>query len=324
MKHTSKIEPLPSRWDDFLKALLNRLATPSPPSLPSVRCLSAYTLSRMFTEIQKEQALPTTFPSGVKILNHLKAMGLASRVPIEGISKRVPSKDFYLIGIHASHDVDADPLELLQAYKQEGVICYFSALFYFNLTTQIPTHHHIATILKQKRRPRSEMTTVTFEQPSSDNSGKREKLGTRAFSYQDVPIYLTKRQENTIPGIKLRVFNPRTQIRMTTIEQTLLDTFQYPYKCGGPEVIFESWNAHINKINESLILEYLKKIDILSLTRRVGAMFDVMAYKPDPDLARFLEGTRRETLNITGIADIPLFRGTHYLRINQNWRILIP
>lgn len=314
---------LPARWDTFLKALTERLANPSK-HLPSVRCLSRYALSKLFREIQRELCLPSTFPSGTKILDHLVDMGLAAPVPIDGTKENLPSKTFYLLGFRTSHEIDVDPLELLQAYKQKGVVCFFSALFYFGLTTQIPTHHHIATIVKQKERSISEISESIISKTIRDNKSDRRKLGSYVFSYQGVPFYSTKRKESTIPGIKLRVFNPRTQIRMTTIEQVLLDTLQYPNRCGGPEVIFDSWKAQINKIDTSLIVEYLKKIDLLSLERRLGAMFDLLDYRSDKDLFDLLKVAKDKVSKTNEMNIISLFKGLQYSNMNSTWKVLIP
>ena len=319
----NKTIELPAKWDDFLNALTERLAKPSI-HLPSVRCLTKYELSKLFKKIRRELCLPSTFPSGLKILDHLVDMGLAAQIPIEGTKENFTSKTFYILGFRATHETDIDPLELLQAYKQKGIVCFFSALFYFDLTTQIPTHHHVATIVKQTERSSTEILDSIINETIHDHKSERGKLGSYVFSYQDLPFYSTNRNENTIPGIKLQVLNPRTQIRMTTIEQTLLDTLQYPYHCGGPEVIFESWKTHINKIDESLIIKYLKNINLLPLSRRLGAMLDIFDYHSGKDLLGFLEVVRSKISKNDEIRIIPLFKGVQYSNMNSTWRVLTP
>lgn len=312
--------PLPARWEEFLKAFTTRVAKPTA-SLMSVRCITRQTLSGIFVTIRKELNLPSTFPSGVAILNHLISMGLASRILVEGIPEDAPSREFFLLGIQESQETDVDPLELLQAYDQQGIICYFSALAYYNLTTQVPVHHHVATLTTQ-------MTKTTSERPSPvvvpKNANTKSKLGTYIFTREGVSFYCTKRVKNSIPGVKMRVISPRTHLRITTIEQTLLDTLQYPFHCGGQDVALESWGRHIRQIEGDLLLDYLKKTQIYPLTRRVGAIFDLFGIQPAKDLDSFLKESKAQIFALPEVPEIPLFKGIKSQRSNPTWKVLVP
>jgi predicted transcriptional regulator of viral defense system len=245
-------------------------------------------------------------------------MGFASRIPVEGTTETAPSKEFILLGIQESQDLDVDPLELLQSYDQQGTICFFSALAYFNLTTQVPVHHHVATLTNQANLERS----VTIVNPKKINT--KSKLGTYLFNYEGVPFYCTKRVKSSIPGIKIRVVSPRTNLRITTIEQTLLDTLQYPFHCGGQEVALESWERHIRQIEGDLLLDYLRAIRIDPLTRRVGAIFDFFGIPPAKGLDSFLKESKSRIFSQSEVPEIPLFRGINSQRINPIWKILVP
>jgi len=226
------------------------------------------------------------------------------------------------VGISASHDTMADPLEILQAYRPNGVICFFSALSYYELTTQFPTHHHIATIIEPTLTTNSVQTRTIAT--SSSNASNNKKFGLPVFSYQGVPFYAPRRNRNTIPGIKNRRFNPRTNIRITSKEQTLLDTLHYPLHCGGPEVVFEAWEDQRSILDEQALLGLLEATESTLLTRRLGALFDFMSYKPKDELSLFLEKTRVETQHSTDLAEISLLRGFHYSHINHNWKTFTP
>jgi predicted transcriptional regulator of viral defense system len=313
--------PHSPRWEEFLKAFTARVAKPTS-SLLSVRCITKQTLSGIFSEIQQELNLPSTFPSGVAIIAHLISMGFASRIPVEGTAGTAPSKEFILLGIQESQDLDVDPLELLQTYDQQGTICYFSALAYFNLTTQVPVHHHIATLTNQSTTNTNLERSATIVNPKKTNT--KSKLGTYLFNYEGVPFYCTKRTKSSIPGIKIRVVSSRTNLRITTIEQTLLDTLQYPFHCGGQEVALEAWGRHIGQIDGDLFLDYLRTIRIDPLTRRVGAIFDLFGIPPARDLDFFLKESKSRILSQPEVPEIPLFRGINSQRINPIWKILVP
>jgi predicted transcriptional regulator of viral defense system len=313
--------PHPPKWEEFLRAFTARIAKPTS-SLLSVRCITKQTLSGIFSEIQQELNLPSTFPSGVAIIEHLISMGFASRIQIEGTKGTTPSKEFILLGIQESQDLDADPLELLQAYDQQGTICFFSALAYFNLTTQVPVHHHVATLTNQTANNTNSERPVPVVNPNKTTT--KSKLGTYLFNYEGVPFYCTKRVKSSIPGIKIRVISPRTNLRITTIEQTLLDTLQYPFHCGGQEVALEAWGRHIEQIDGDLLLDYLRTIRIDPLTRRVGAIFDLFGIPPAKDLNSFLQESMSRILSQAEVPEIPLFRGINCQQSNPSWKILVP
>jgi len=317
----SKNKTLHPQWERFLKELSDNLSKPSP-DIPSVRCLTKKTLVSLFSNIQKTLALPSTFPNGTEILRLLSSMGLASTIATIKCEKKTPSKEFYLVGISASHDTMADPIEILQSYKPDGVICFFSALSYYELTTQFPTHHHIATIVKPILATKTEQTRTNIS--SSTRSNRTAKLGSLAFSYQGIPFYTTKRSRNTIPGIKNRRFNPRANIKITSKEQTLLDTLHYPLHCGGPGVIFEAWDTQLDSLDEKSLFDLLETINSPPLTRRLGALFDFLNYKPKTELSQLLRKTREKTQQLTELTEISLLRGFHYSHINPNWKVFTP
>jgi predicted transcriptional regulator of viral defense system len=313
----------PPKWEDFLRSLTDRLSK-TKSSLPCIRCLTKGTLVYLFKEIQKDLALPSTYPSGINIIEHLMAMGLATKIPLDNTTKVIPSKDLFIIGIFGSHSSEIDPLEMMQAYNLKGVICFFSALAHLNLTTQIPAHNHIANLMPRKKTETVQLTAENGGAAPMEVSKTRSKMGTPIFSYQNVPIFSTKRIVNSIPGIKSRILSPWAIIRMTTIEQTLLDTLQYPLQCGGSEVVFEAWEKQISNLNDDLILEYLKIINIPPLTRRLGAILDLFNHRPTSELSAFLEESRSNLFIQPEVPEIPILKGMFFSRLNSSWNVLIP
>ena len=310
-----------AHWEPFLSALTGRLAQPTP-DLLSVRCVTRQTLVQLIGEVASELQLPSTFPTGRKVIEHLVSMGFASHVPIADVSGSSPSRDFILLGIQESRDQQVDPLELLQAYDQQGVICYFSALAYYDLTTQMPSSHHIASLMKHTVEPGAKSTGKPSTAPAATK--RRSKLGTHVFSYEGVPFYSTKRARNTIPGVKTRVLSPATNIRIATVEQTLLDTLQYPFHFGGAEVVLESWQQATGKTDDDLFAAYLRAIQILPLTRRAGALFELLGLRPAGALGTYLDETKKLILAQPEIPWIPLLRGVPYSRESAGWKVLVP
>ncbi|MGA2533254.1 MAG: hypothetical protein ABSG19_09470 [Candidatus Aminicenantales bacterium] len=314
---------LPEKWEDFLRVLINQLSKTSP-ALPTVRCLTKKTLVNVFGDIKKELGLPSTFPTGIRILNRLISMGLARQIPVEETINSTPSNEFYLMGFQGSNEREIDPLELLQAFSPKGIICYLSALGHLALTTQVPVHHHIAIPTRDRPAMINEpLDAAPSLDPTAENI-ERSKLGTRIFSYEGIPYYSTKRVIRSIPGIKERVLSPWSTIRMTTIEQTLLDTLQYPYHCGGPDVVFEAWQTARDRYEEEDLLKGLKRIGLPPLIRRLGAVYDLLNYKPSKSLSAFLKEKRDQFFMQSENPPIPLLRGLTFSRLNSYWNVLIP
>lgn len=317
-------QALSHNWENFLRALTSRLSKPSS-SLPTVRCLTRKTLVGIFRDVERELSLPSTFPSGIKILKHLISMGLARRIPLEWTDIPAPSKEFYSMGFQGSQEPEIDSLELLQAFNKKGIICYFSALSHLELTTQVAVHHHVAIPIR--KRVDENIARPLEKAPNLDQLGetsKRSKFGTHIFSYEGIPYYSTKRAMHSIPGIQERILSPWATIRMSSMEQTLLDTLQYPYHCGGPEVVFEAWQSARDRYREEKLLECLKKIDLPPLIRRLGALYNLFDYTPSKPLGQFLEEKRMQFFTQSENSTIPLLRGSSFSQVDPQWNVLVP
>ncbi len=140
------------------------------------------------------------------------------------------------------------------AYEPSGVVCYFSALAFHSLTSQMPSHHHVALLTvpsrmggaKEVRQDEKEEVLrqeTVAKKPDTDKTtrSKANPLGKVIFSLLDIPYYLTRRTKRLVPGVQNRSNGPRSQFRITTYEQTLLDTLYRPQKSGGPAVVLKAW-----------------------------------------------------------------------------------
>jgi len=312
------------RWEAFLKALADNITDPSP-DRPTVRCWTRISLIKLFSEIKKQTKLPSTFPDSPEIIEHLINIGWAHPINIDVTQTRASrSKEFYLLDIGAAHGTNVDPLELLQAYSPYGVICYFSALAYHSLTTQLATHHHIADIYKPSTALKSGYLFSSIKKTDGPLISKRKlSLGEHLFNYQGIPCYIIQRSSALIIGIQTRILGPRTNIKITTLEQTLLDTFNKPRYCGGTSVIFEAWDEGMARLDKNILNDYLLRIDSSLLMRRVGAMFDLLNFDPSLELKTTLEKSL-EFSDQYSMTAIPLLPGLEFQALNKKWQVLIP
>jgi predicted transcriptional regulator of viral defense system len=307
-------------WESFLRNLANKISEPTSNQLTS-RCWSLKSLTTMIQEI-RTSGFPSNFPRTREILKHLINIGWAYRIDVEPPSAAITSAaEFYLLDIGAAHGITVDPLELLQASRPSGVICYLSALTYHSLTTQFPTHHHIAVIYKAApaHKAYDNQTSVVEDKPTA--SIKKSSLGNHLFTYEGVPFYQIKRSASRLIGVQTRILGPRTNLRITNIEQTLLDTLHMPKYCGGPPIVFESWEEGISNLDDDLLEDYLKKIDSHLILRRVGAMFDLLGFTPSRSIASILENVLKKNSMASAI---PMLPGYDFPVINNKWKVMTP
>src|SRR3989339_1455757 len=165
----------PEWCDAFLTALVNRLSVDLS-TAENPRCLSRHTLNRLLNSLESD-----TFRlrfSHRAIYEWLLHIGLLAPIPVEyGGTKPTLRTTFFRLDISTRRDENLSPLELLQAYDAEGVICYFSAIAFHSLSSQPPVHHHIgipSSATREQRPP-------TPRKSASSTPRESNPLGTRLF-----------------------------------------------------------------------------------------------------------------------------------------------
>jgi hypothetical protein len=315
----------------FLALLSNSIANPTA-DWPTVRFWTKTSLNRLFKKIRAKLDKSKQPLSNSELLNWMNKLGLASAVEADG-------ETFYLLEIGASPTSEIDPLELMMAYEPFGVICYFSAIAYHSLSSQVPSHHHVAVLTDSTRKrdanetglgnaddgPREEMTVNTT------SGGKRTRnkpnaLGKVIFSYSGIPYHSTRRMRRLLPGVQNRSNGPRGRIRITTYEQTLLDTLHRPQNCGGPAVVLEAWQeaSTSGRLDEERLLGYLNQMDYPSTTRRIGAMLQIMDYTSGAELKSYLDRAKRNIDRRSPYSQISLLPGFDYANLDEEWLVKSP
>src|SRR5262249_40394526 len=129
-----------------------------------------------------------------------------------------------------------------------------------------------------------------------------------------------------VPGVQTREHGPRTRVRLTTLEQTLLDTLYKPFHCGGPEVVFEAWQKAVDerRVDEEWLVEDLRGMDYPATARRLGVMLEMVGGTPGDELRRFLEACQGAIDRQSPYARISLLPGVNYQNLNEPWLVNTP
>ena len=309
----------PSDWHESLLARLVKRLSVEPSTDLNPRCLSEQTLFGVLDDIKEGDRLRDS-KSKSRIVVWLQEIGLMTVIPVDYTrGKSRACTRFYSFDIAKSPSSRVDPIELLQAYSADGVICYFTAIAFYSLSTQLPIHHHIAIPFESHTRSTAVRTT-TKRRPAV----ARNPLGTHLFDYDGLPFYETSREKRLLPGVQSRYIGPAAVIRITTLEQTLLDTLHRPLHCGGPAVVFEAWNQGLPRVNEDRLADYLASMDHRATVQRLGYMLDDLDYKPRSKLQDVLDRCRSRLDPADSSVYRQLFPGMEYRNLSRSWLVYGP
>ncbi|NJL29899.1 MAG: hypothetical protein HC897_19385 [Thermoanaerobaculia bacterium] len=299
-------------------AILTHLLDHPTAELPGVHCLNRATLHRLLHEVRAElQArglgiLRTNRP----LVEGLENAGLLKRLSIQPATTRTPP--IFAFDSRGESSLEVHPIEILQALEPRGVICYFTALELHGLTVQPTPHHHIATL--KIHRPASSTTGTS----KGGSHRAYDPLGTAILTYQGLPYYRTSRSSDLLVGYQLRYLDPRNLARVTTLEQTLVDTLHRPISCGGPEVVFEGWRNALDRLDDELLAALLERIGREDLSRKVGWMLETLERPTQGRLTDHLDQTRTEVDRSRVDTAPPLLQGFGNHRLDSRWMLRVP
>lgn len=129
---------------------------------------------------------------------------------------------------------------------------------------------------------------------------------------------------DSAPGVQRRYLDATTIFRVTTREQTLLDTILYPVQCGGPAVVFEAWDTGLETLDEPRLLSYLDAIGDLRLDLKIGYILEQRDFEAGPELSARIDAARRFMTESKDPLPIPLLRGYHFSRTDKLGLLGVP
>jgi hypothetical protein len=313
------------RWDLMFRKLKHTVASPTDEH-PAARIWRDSDLTAAISQVRKAHAaeLLTNFPSAKAVIKRMLSIGWLQEISVENPASKAASTRLYLLDMEATEEDTPEAWELLQGFTTNGVLCYFSALAFHELTTQIPSFHHIG--IPKDPSPRIEPSTIpTTSQPSTAGKKQRDPLGSFVFNFQETPCYTTSRDVSLMPGVQTREIGPRTRLRITTPEQVMLDTLWQPLKCGGQAIAFEAWERGVTRWNPDRMAKHLKSINRHEWERRVGAMLSQIGVIPESGaLSDLLETRKQKVKNTSDLTPLPLLNHLPASTLLPEWGVLVP
>ena len=312
----------PSNKDAFLEhlvhAVVGRFAKPTD-ELPSVQCASKAALFHALLGARKElRSLSHERLSREHLLEQIVRTGLIRPLPIQPL---LPGLRYELFAVGLIDDPDViSPAEILMAMAPKGVICYFSAIQIHGLSTQIPPFHHIAELV---HKTPSEGPVSSGQAETGRPLRPRDPLGTKVFNYRDQDYYITRRVNSRVLASQQLIQSDRALVRITSLEQTLVDCLTRPKPCGGPPTVFEAWNEGSRLLDQESLAGLLVRLRDATLNRRVGYMIEncgnpITALR----LKNLLDESRLQPLKSPSPQS--LLPGIDYEKVSSRWQLRVP
>lgn len=179
-------------------------------------------------------------------------------------------------------DEEINPLEIATAFHPKSYLCYQTALFWNELTEQVPQTFYIG-----QERPETSSKGQTPE--SFDDFELRDAFVKAPMEHKNVGTFgqyryiILVRAYTGNAGVESRKisFNgKKITISITGLERTLLDCISVPENAGGISNVVEAIRLGSKNIDIDLFYKLYQKLGFkYPHWQRVGFLFDRLGYK---------------------------------------------
>jgi len=171
-----------------------------------------------------------------------------------------------------------DPLELINVFGRNSYASYFTALYINELTDQVPKTYHV-TIPRSNRNRLSVKSYSELDFYSvRDTFMKKPRKTNYILRYENNRYVLLERDVIYSLGVRNKKFlseQKEVEIRVTDLEQTLLDCAIAPYHSGGINSVLTAFNLASEDLNLGRLFSYYKAEGyIYPYWQRVGFLIE--------------------------------------------------
>ncbi|MHC4282138.1 MAG: type IV toxin-antitoxin system AbiEi family antitoxin domain-containing protein, partial [Planctomycetota bacterium] len=149
--------------------------------------------------------------------------------------------------------------QLLLSIKPNCHFTHYTAMFFHELTEQIPKTIYINWEQTPKGRPKQKL-----EQKRIDWAFKRKtRLSKNIAEYQNIKIHLLNGMFTDNLGVTDGIGPNGEKIRLTDVERTLIDITVRPEYAGGVFEVLKAYRLAHNKVSINRLVATLKKINYI-------------------------------------------------------------
>ncbi|MBK6993811.1 MAG: hypothetical protein IPH31_02385 [Lewinellaceae bacterium] len=154
---------------------------------------------------------------------------------------------------------EASPYELALALRRNAYFSHYTALYFHQLTEQLPKSIYVTIEQSQKHFIREPILQENIDKAFA----KPQRVSENHANYGDYTIYLLNGMYTKNEGVEILDYSRQGKLPMTNLERTLIDCAVRPAYSGGVGEVLKAFRnardkASINKLNA-----ILKKLDFI-------------------------------------------------------------
>lgn len=177
-----------------------------------------------------------------------------------------------------SPEPEPGPYELISCFKKRSYASYFCALFFNELTNQLPKTFHISyERTKRSRVPETQYGELDFYDVR-DSFMKKPRPTQNIVTYKSFKYEFVEREPTDDLGVvqkKISLKKGVASFSVTDRERTLIDCIVAPHRAGGIDSVISSFISAKKKLNIEELHSYYVKFDfVYPYWQRIGFILE--------------------------------------------------
>ena len=173
---------------------------------------------------------------------------------------------------------EPEPYELISCFKKRSYASYFCALYFNDLSNQLPNTFHISYERnKRSRVPETEYGKLDFY-AVRDSFMKKPRLSQNIVTYKSYKYAFVEREPTDDLGVvqkRISLKKGAASFSVTDRERTLIDCVVAPHRAGGIDSVISSFLSTKSKLNLEKLHDYYAQFDfVYPYWQRIGFILE--------------------------------------------------
>src|ERR1700693_2113662 len=152
---------------------------------------------------------------------------------------------------------DADPLEVAASVRSTAYLCHSSALFIDDLVDRLPKALYVNYEQSDKPKPSGGLTQASVDRAFRG----KQRQSAFIFRYKEHEIIVLSGKNTRNLEVCDLPLATGANVRVTSIERTLIDIAVRPTHAGGVEHVLEAYRRARDQVSIPKIITTLRKLD---------------------------------------------------------------
>ncbi len=242
------------------------------------------TQKAVWRDIESFLSLPVTSGEFFKTVRDILAEHEAERVVEDGVWEKIKELELELRWNRAARITRRiyaprrllHPAEIAMALFKDGYICFGTAIYWNEITGQVPTHYYVA----KERNTKSQIAhSMEIDDYYLQDHFMRPAVESSTFAtYEGYKFILVDRNPTGNLGVisrKISLTQQKIAIRYTNLERTLLDCAIFPDRAGGIKNVVECYLESRRRLSIEKMINYYKELNLTyPYWQRIGLILE--------------------------------------------------